>query len=297
MRMAYLIMAHEDAVQLDLLVDRLVPPGSPDVAIIHADARSALWQELRTRPDTDNVRILRDPVACLWGHKSQVAAIFKLVDAALASGADFAHLVSGSDWPVASREEMLRDLAGKAPLPCCLEAIPGFVEFRMQTYRFDTRWLRVDPHRDRLAYALNWQIRRVSGWLDTLRTKAGLERSRPFGTWHKGATWWSLPRDVLQAIAQELPPLLQNGRLDGTQCADEHLIQSFVASRFGDRIAHYRRFIIFPEGRSSPRLLDGSDMDELKASNAWFARKISRSHDDFFLNLPPLAGAVWEKHH
>ena len=286
MRMAYLIMAHGDAAQLDMLVERLVPAGSADVAIIHADARSDLWQALRGREDGERVRIVRDPVACLWGHKSQVEAIFKLIDAALACDVDYAHLISGVDWPVAARSGIIADLSGPGPLPCCLEAIPGFVEFRMQTYRFDTRWLRLDLERERLAYALTWQLRRASGWLDALRIRSGRERSRPFGQWHKGSTWWSLPRDVLEAIACELPPLVAAGRLDGTQCADEHLIQSFVATRYRERLRDYRRFIVFPEGSSSPRLLAEADRAGITASGAWFARKVSLGHDPFFLDFP-----------
>lgn len=289
MRMAYLIMAHDGAEQLELLIERLVPPGSPDVAIVHADARSALWQTLRNRPQTSNLRIIDNPVACKWGHKSQVEAILKLVDAALAADVDYAHLISGADWPIRPRDAIVSELAGTSPLPCCIETIPGFVEFRMQTYRFDTNWLRLDPEKDRLAYALTWKLRRISGWIDGLRIKAGRERSRPYGIWHKGSTWWSLPRDVLKAIAEDLPSLVRSGRLDGTQCSDEHLIQSFVATRFADRLSDYRRYIDFPDGHSSPRLLTERDRESMLASGAWFARKVQLHNDAFFLQLPAMS--------
>lgn len=289
MRMAYLILAHEDEAQLALLVEALLPPDSDDLVVIHADRASPLWSALRARlpGPAERVHLIADPVAVRWGHWSQVAAISRLVRQAVGSGCDYAHLISGADWPVASRERMVaeirRDTCG-GESQCYIETAPGHLEQRMQTTRLDTRWLRLDPARDRAAYAATWELRRIARWIDAARERTGLVRSRPLGTWHYGATWWSLPADALRVLDREMRDLLASGRLRGTVCADEHVAPTILAHHFADRIAGNRRFVEFPEGASSPRLLDATDWPRIAESRAWFARKVSARHDPFFLS-------------
>ena len=289
MRFAYLIMAHDCAAQLDMLIERLLLQGEDDIAIVHADARSTLFQNLQERELRPRTILVPDPVAVRWGHSSQVTAILKLIETALEHECDFAHYISGVDWPAASRDEVVAEIQSHEALPCCIEAVPGEIEERMQSFRLDTRWLRLDPKTDRVAYELTWQSRRVSRWIDDARRALGRERSRPFGPWHKGSSWWSLPREALRCIAEELPPLIASGRLAGTLCADEHVIQSLIARRFADRIACNRRFVDFERNASSPRWLDHEDLPAISASGSWFARKLSLDHDPFFLALPALS--------
>lgn len=294
MKMAYLILAHDQEAQLDALVAALLAPESPDVAIIHADRRSALWASLSKRPadPTGRVHILPNPVAVRWGHQSMVTAMERLIAAALAQGCDFAHLLSGADWPIVPRATIVEALASESAPPCLIEAeYEDWLDERMQTYRLDARWLRLDPEKDRLAYAATWELRRISGWLDRMRPA----RSRPWGPWQKGSQWWSLPRDALELLGRELPRLRGSGRLTGTLCPDEHVIQTIVAANFPDRLRPSRRFIDWSEGQSSPRVITRADLPALAGSDAWFARKLDSRVDDFFFRPgafdPARAGA------
>lgn len=288
MRMSYLILAHEDEAQLTALLAALLPPGSPDRAFVHIDRRSALWRSLRGRSlhDPATVRLIADPVAVRWGHWSQIDAIQRLIRAAVHEGCDYAHLLSGADWPLVRREVLVDALSAADEPLCYIEAEAGRQEGRMQTFRLDARWLRLDPERDRLRYAATWELRRLSHWLDAARDSLGLVRSRPWGEWRKGWTWWSLPEQALRLLAKELPRLIASGRLAGTVCADEHVIPTIIAAHFPNRLAGYRRFIAWPDGNSSPRLLTRNDLPAMAASGAWFARKFSAAKDPFFLDLP-----------
>ena len=119
----------------------------------------------------------------------------------------------------------------------------------MQTHRLDARWLRLDPAKDRMAYTATWELRRLSGWLDRICPS----RPRPWGAWRKGSQWWTLPLDALTLLGAELPRLRRSGRLSGTVCADEHVIQTLIAAHFPERLAPARR--PFPgEARSGPPL-------------------------------------------
>ena len=288
MRMAYLIVAHGDRTGLERLVSTLLPVDSPDQVIVHADARSGLWKELARGYliDDPRVRVLSDPVPVIWGHWSQVEATRRLMQAAIACEVDYAHLLSGVDWPVADRAAIVSDIAAAPEGTCYIEAVPGMQEERMQTWRLDTRWLRPDRHSEKLAYILTWEMRRLSRYADGLRERLGHIRSRPFGPWCKGSCWWSLPRDALISGESDLRHLIRNGRLRGTVCADEHALPTVIAHRFAERLSGNRRFIDFAPGASSPRTLTRDDLPAIKAGNYWFARKVDAAVDPFFLDLP-----------
>lgn len=288
MRMAYLIMAHENRAGLQALLHTLLPPGTPDVAIVHIDAGSKLWREVRHAGLSTNPRVilLPDPVKVIWGHRSQVTVQRLLIEAALAQGADYAHALSGVCWPVASRERIVADIAAAPPGTCFAESVAGEQVERMQDYRLDTRWLRLDPARDKLVYAATWELRRLAGWGGKLRQTLGLPRSQPLGPWHKGSGWWSLPAAALASTARDLALLEDSGRLKGTVCADEHAVPTSLALRHGDKLQPNRRFIVFPPAMSSPRVLTATDLPAIRASGAWFMRKVDATVDPFFRALP-----------
>jgi len=282
MRHAYLILAHEDAVQLEALVRRLAPPGGPDRAIVHIDAKSALWHETRGRflGGIGTATVIPNPVKVRWGHASQIAATRLLLAEALREDFAVAHLLSGADWPLAPRETILAEAVDA----CHIEAAEGVQSERMERVRLDSRMLRPDP-----AKPWQWYPARA---LRRLSTFVPARKAGPWGAWHKGSQWWSLPRDVCGAVLTEIDRAFASGLLAGTLCADEHLIQTIVAARFPARIAPNRRFVRWSSG-ASPDVLTGADWDAAKASGAWFARKLSRTRDPFFLaaagTAPPLA--------
>lgn len=288
MRMAYLIMAHHDRAGLERLIRALLPGDVPDLVVVHIDAGSALWRDLQLAPLSSDprVHVLPDPVPVIWGHWSQVEAARRLMAAALKLGCDFAHSLSGVDWPAAGRDRIIADIAAHPAGTCFIEAEPLIQEDRMQDYRFDTRWLRLDPARDRLAYAMTWQLRRLARIGGRLRRLTGIERSRPFGPWHKGSCWWSLPAAALAPAERDLRKLIQSQRLQGTVCADEHALPTVIAHRFANLLTPNRRFIDFPPGMSSPRVLTEADLPRIRASEAWFIRKVDAAIDPFFVQLP-----------
>lgn len=289
MRMIYLVLAHEGREQLDALVARLAPEGSSDKVIVHADRRSQLWRSLCADPPSDPERmlIIDTPVTVRWGHRSLLGAISLLIDRAIEFDFDYAHLISGSDWPVTSRDAMLRELESSPHRLCYIEAEYGREEERMQSFRIDARWLRLDPVRDGLALRLKPLAARVSRWLDERRRDFIGDRSRPWGPWFKGETWWSLPKDVMQVLAVEVRKLKASGRLVGTYACEEHVIQTIIATRFPDRLADSRRYIDWSTRGDSPRVLGRGDQKAMFSEGAWFARKVALAHDDFFLSLPP----------
>ena len=144
MRFAYLILAHDGPAQVAALVERLCPAGSPDIAVLHIDAKSPLAREAGALAAANPaIRLVERPVAVRWGHASMVEAMRRLLRTALAEGFTHAHLLSGSDWPVAPRAQITAEIGDR----CWIEAVPGVQAERMERCRLDSRWLRPDPTR------------------------------------------------------------------------------------------------------------------------------------------------------
>jgi hypothetical protein len=275
MRFAYLILAHENMAQLQALTRRLCPPGSPHRAYLHIDRKSPLAGEAHKLSEANPaLRVIAPSTAVHWGHVSQVEATRRLLRAALSDGFNLAHLISGADWPVAS----LGQIAAQAGDRCWIEAVPDVAAGRMDRFRLDSQWLRPDATRP-----FDWYRSRV---LKEISHRLPRRTSLPWGPWHKGSQWWSLPHDVCTKVLAELDKGFASGRLRATVCPDEHAVQTIVAHHFADRIAGHRRFIIWSGASASPRLLGSTDWPAAIASQAWFARKLSASHDPFFLDLP-----------
>jgi len=274
--MAWLVLAHVAPDQLHALLEMLVPAGGSDFAVVHLDRKSRLWRETQGRflADLPNVTVIANPVTVHWAHASQVTAVRLVLAEALRRPFHHAHLISGVDWPLVGRSRILADLASADGRDCQIEALPGEQAWRMERISLHARWLRPDPG-NALAVRREWLLRRLSARLPTRSAK-------PWGPWHKGSTWWSLPRDVCERINTELAGPAARRVLRFTQCADEHAIQTIVARHYPDRVADPRRYISWT-GDWSPRVLTAADWPAARTSGAWLARKVSADVDPFFL--------------
>lgn len=272
MRSAYLITAYDNPRHLAALLARVCPPGSPDLAFVHLDAKSPLLAEAAGfAAISPNIRLVADPARVFWGDASMLQAIRKLLRDAVREDWTHAHLISGTDWPLVSRERMAAEV-GDA---CWIEANPGIQAERMEIYRLDSRWLRPDETRP-LQYYMSRGLRRLSFALPR-------RRNHLFGPWHKGLSWWTLPHEVCRCVHAEIERGYAANIFAGAIVTDEHVVQTIVAHHFPDRIAGHRHFLRWPAGASSPDWLTAADWPAAKASGAWFARKCAVDRDPFFL--------------
>jgi hypothetical protein len=280
--MAYLILAHRDMDQLGALVTRLLRDDPEDRVVIHYDRGSPVSdEELQGFASKFGGAVsLTRRVRCLWGHHSQVEAEWLLKKAAAGLPVDYAHLISGQDWPVASRAAMV---AGIDPGACYVTFESPDVAERMDDYHFHDRMLGPNPHPTAYRYHLDMNLRRAA----RLYTRLRGPRTCPFGpSWKKGSAWWSLPRQALDFAVPRIETLINTGRVRHTLCGDEHVIHTVMAySPFAERLQENRRFIRWKPGTSNPELLRAADEPAIRASDAWFARKVDRNVDPFFLKL------------
>lgn len=283
MRFAYLIHAHGDLDQLSSLIARLLRDDPDDIIIVHVDRRSSITdralEELRAAVSSRFVITPR--VKCRWGHPSLCEAAVILMETLDGIKYDYAHLISGQDWPIGPKASMVADID---PGACYVTLKDAGLAERMNDYHFYNRLLPPSAH------SPNWKPLRQAllfasrGW--TLATRfLGKSRQCPFGpAWQRGSAWWSLPPEVVRFLAASMAAMLQSGRLRYTLCSDEHVPQTILAySPFADRIRPNRRFMIW--NGASPKILAAEHLPLIEGSQCWFARKVSLSRDPFFLNL------------
>ena len=284
MRFAYLILAHRDPLQLQALVRRLLSEGPDDHVLVHYDRRSPLSDaELRELLEGLGRSVTIVPrIPCRWGHNSQVRATLLLQEAAAPLDYDYAHLISGQDWPAMPRARMAEEIQ---PGECYLAVDDADKTARMTDYHFDDRMLGPQAHRTRFHYRTSLALRRAA----RLWTKFRGPRQCPLGpSWKRGSQWWSLPKAAVDRVSQASRALLAGGWLRHTLCADEHVVHTILYhSEFRDRLVANRRFVKWTGDGSSPEVLTASDRRAIEASGCWFARKVDRNVDPFFLEAAP----------
>ena len=281
MRFAYLIMAHRDLEQLRLLIARLLREDSRDFVVLHVDRRSAISDAdlAELKKSFGSSVILTRRIPCKWGNSSLCRAQLLLLEALEGREYDYAHFMSAQDWLIRSKADLLEELQPGA----CYLALAGTVDpERMRAYHFHT-WL-IAPTMRETSYT--YRMRKLLQRAGSLWTRLAGPRSCPFGPeWVKGSSWWSLPQDAVNYLRPRLRSALRSGRLYFTICSDEYASQTILAcSQFGERIQRHRWFLIWTGG-TSPKVLTRSDLPAMRASGAWFARKVDRHVDPFFLEL------------
>jgi hypothetical protein len=280
--MAYLILAHRDMDQLGALITRLLRDDSQDHVVIHYDRGSPVSnEELRAFADRFGGAVSLTPrVRCLWGHHSQIEADLLLKKAARDLRVDYAHLISGQDWPVATKADMIASIE---PGDCYLSFEHPDLTERMDDYHFHDRMLGPNPHPTAIRYHFDMNLRRAA----RLYTQVRGARTCPFGpAWKKGSAWWSLPKAALDHAVPRICEAIQQGRFRHTLCGDEHVVPTVMAySPMAERLRDNRRFIRWQSATSNPELLRDTDEPAIRASDAWFARKVDRNVDPFFLKL------------
>lgn len=284
MRFLYLILAHRDLDQLRALVARLLRDDPGDAVILHFDARSEVTDdELANLADAFNGRvILVRRVPIWWGHASICEAELALLEAASIRTFDQAHLLSGQDWPIRTRDEIA---AAITPGVSYVSFEPD-MSHRMNDHHFDTRWSAPMLPETALRYYRKRALREAARLYDGLLARLGRARTCPVGPeWKKGSQWWSLAPDAVAYLVPRLRAMLRSGRLRWTVCSDEHAIQTLLFyAPFAASLQSHRRLILW-DGGSSPRTMERTDLPAIRSSDAWFARKFDRRRDPFFLDL------------
>jgi hypothetical protein len=282
---AFLVASHTRPAQLARLAGRLLGDAERARVVVHHDPTGAPLDRARlAHPRLDFVP---DPVPVRWGDFSQVAMFLRGARHALAAAPfDWLVTLSGQDYPlrpVAELEAFLaatgRDgfIEGAAvAVPPLAHRLAGRADEFARRYLY--RWRAVAPGARRRAATAAWP-RRLQRDLPDGRLLVGTPRLRlPFDAafrCYRGADWVTLSRRAVVAAvaaADARPDLVAHYR--ATVLPTESFLHTLLHNDPGLDLSHdYARFTRWRPGSAHPEVLTRADLEALRASPAFFARK------------------------
>jgi hypothetical protein len=250
MRIAYLILAHNNPAHLQRLVQRLAGPESS--FYVHIDAKSNLDEFAGLTPA---VTFCARRVNCAWGDISLVEATLELMRCASSApgGFDRFVLLSGACYPLQT-VEYINSFFERSRTTEFIEVFPlPNAEFKKPLERLTRYSIPKGKPLARFRWPFQHFLNRVLPLRDYERALAGREPVC-------GSQWWCLSGDavrhVLDVTARE-PALYRFCKF--VDCPDEFYIQAILwNSPFKAHISHSLTFTHWMPGKDSPELLDAS---------------------------------------
>jgi hypothetical protein len=268
--LAYIVSAYKNLDQLARLAERLNTESSSVYIHVDKKADDAEYGRLvRTLAGRPAVHLLERHV-CHWGGFGHVRATLKGIDALLASGSDFHHVVllTGQDYPIKPLAEIERFFAEHRDSSfMAYNALPSEswsprggldrIEYRHWRWR--------GPH-----VRLPWKRRFPAG-------------AAPYG----GGAYWNLSRACVEHVArfvESRPDVVDFFR--HVDIPDEVFFQTVLMNSelAGSVVNDNLRYIDWTRG-ATPALLEARDLPALRASPKLFARKFDVFHDGKILDL------------
>ncbi len=221
MKHAYLIIAHSDYKQLELLVDML--DDKRNTIFIHIDKKSSIPT---IKSNISKVFLLKDRVDVRWGDISQVECELLLFAESLRIGGfDYYHLLSGVDFPIKSQDYIDHFFIKNYGKEFIGFNNVNIDEKRINRYHFFTKYYKSHTLIKRLIYP----IRFIS------ENCINILFPRKLIDCYKGANWVSITEKFCQYLVDNRDYILS--RFKYTCCPDEHYKQSIIAkSPFKDMI-------------------------------------------------------------
>lgn len=274
MKHAYLILAHNDAALLEILVNCL--DDSRNDLFIHWDAKSGAIPTLKTAHS--RLFILDERIAVNWAGFSVVEAEYLLYKKAFKNGPyAYYHLLSGTDLPIKSQDYIHSacDAMAGTEFIAFADTTQEELDYRAQHYF-------LFPERFKGANVL---IRALRKAFISIQDLVGYHRIDI--AVKKGSQWCSVTQDFVEYLLSKERDI--KNWFHHTFCPDELFVQTLCAnSPFIERIKKASsefegnlRFIKWENGRLMPITLE--DIPTLRSSDRWFARKFS-SGDQVLVN-------------
>ena len=285
MKHAYLILAHDEFGLLQTLIDCL-DDGRNDI-YVHIDRKVKAMPELKA--EKAGLQVLEKRIDIRWGDVSMVEAEYALFEAAAAKGPyRYYHLLSGVDLPLKSQDYIHRffeEHTGKEFVGYTLTEMTPEMGRRMQ------RWHLFPRHFSRRRNC--YSVLRALGI--RLQEVLGIRRNQDID-FKKGSQWVSITDEMVRWLLEKKPWAMKT--FSHTFVPDECFIQTLAwMSPLRKNLFNTREDgtgCMRAIGWRGCELVDWSvsDLDELAASPALFARKFNSSDPDFIQKIVSLSAQV-----
>ncbi len=287
MKVAYLIIAHNELNILNKLIELLDWPGN-DIYIL-LDAKSDLEpKDIYSATKFSKVTINTPGISIAWGGSSMIEAELYLMKKAVAESYDYYCLLSGVDLPIKTQKHIHKMLEANNGTEY-VGVHKGWLlrdrqDYRYKVYHFSRDSIGKKPGRQLFLRGFERILVEIQ--------KPFVNRQRSTDMVFEGGTqWWCITSSFCQYILSKETWIRDTFKY--TLCGDEIFVQTLlVNSEYysqmykPDSDVQYEqccRLIDFERGK--PYIWRASDYDEIMNSDAWFARKFSEVVDMDIVNM------------
>lgn len=260
MKHAYLIIAHNEFVVLQTLLDLL--DDERNRLFVHIDKKVKALPELHT--EKAGLTLLDKRIDVRWGDVSQVEVELLLMQEAIGCGADYFHIISGTTLPLKALDEIDEYFADRAPAYFApMETNDAELDLKMRRYNFNTRRF--------IRNNKKWQAFNQMLWHIMIAAQKALRirRNTEYG-FVKASNWCSLSFESVTRLLSNKSFILKKYRL--TLCPDEFFIPSELESFSIKDDYLFTDFV-----GANPKSFSLDQLDTLKSTPYLWARKFSAS--------------------
>jgi hypothetical protein len=263
MKIAYLVLAHNNYHHLQKLVNALSGPHSR--IYIHIDRKSSM-----PLIERDGVVFIKERLRVYWGCYSEIAATLKLLKRALKDGNDYYLLLSGVDYPIKPNEDIIQKMDEGGEF---IEVNKGFP----------------DRYRSRFEYyfLFNFVNRREWGIknkdaisvfflvIEKLLRMMNVKRKIPFDI-YTGWQWFGLSHNCVNYIVQQAETNKVYKRFfKFSRLPSEAFFQTIIGnSPFYSSVRNCLTYADWTT-RPAPAVIKKCHLEALKNSDCLFARKFN----------------------
>src|SRR4249919_2644439 len=272
MKIAHLILAHNQPDQLSRLINRL--SNNDADCFIHIDAKASL-ENFKKITQIPNAFVLNKRVNITWGSYSIVQATLNGLSSIISSNKnyDYINLLSGLDYPLKSASEINHFLTERKG------------NLFMEYYSVENEWKEAIPRITKYHFTDS----NMPGKQKFERFVNGILPSRkmpqkliPVGR----SQWFTITFESAKYIVSYLkknPDIEQFFRL--TWAPEEMIFQTILYnSPFNAAMVNnHLRYIDWSEGNAIPKTFTINDLGALQASGKLFARKFNADKDEKIL--------------
>ena len=279
MRHAFLIMAHNNVEQLNVLLETL--DSDLNDIYLHIDVKSDITKEDIYPLNRSKLFFFKE-ISVFWADFSQVRCELFLLKKAIQGKYHYYHLISGADMPLKTPGEIADyfENDNKIYLHFTTQDTIEIVRDYFRYYHFFQKQLYIVNR----GNFFSWYkvLNKLSIFVQKL---IGIDRCRDGVVVKRGANWFSIPFDAARYVLEKEKWIID--RFDKTRSSDEFFMQTvFYNSDFRDRLFRFKeddsyesclRYIDWKRG--NPYTFREDDYEDLISSDYLFARKFDWQTD------------------
>jgi hypothetical protein len=274
MKIAYIILAHDDIPNVLRLANRLLSADDEDIVVVHWDKKGKQDIE-KVAGETLNPAMrsrlhFSQRIDVGWGEYSMIEATLAVLEKIQETGLnpDYVVLLSGADYPIRSTvmlKQFLEANNGKEFIECVDPKIDRWVKQGLSTERYE------------VFHYINWRPHpKLFTISEKFQKKIGIKRKMPLGLQPRlGSQWWALTWKTLSVLLAISKKPQVKSFFKRTWVPDEMYFQTLVHKIAPTNVVSSNLTFYHFDDSGKPLVFYNDHYDFLLRQPRFFARKIS----------------------